>query len=430
MASTIEIPTGMSATSQINIDRSMTQGTKIFVDRKNNQRFSQTDSILENMVEFNIRLFEYLTDMGVPLKPLNYGTDDVSQFDIEEIANLGYFKYKSFTNYVAETLSEDQLKLIKSTKDTSKANGTAYDLFMKKCMPYIYIEFNKGLYFNVNVLKNGKYKNERGTAERLIFFADGLITKYQIPNQEERNNKTVGSQNLKLKDIMPNITCDVNQPSQRGKKSVLALQFLNDLYKLTFALFKDDIVAPLQITGASASKSKKQQQMDHLNDSDQILFKDKSYTKTNPETQEKTVVEFTVFDLKLLGKPDNDLQSLITNTNESNTIDPMVVDGRHINLDNIDVAFPRGVLISTWINMESVTYVPSQKHLYWNFKCYQIDVDRRYITLSTGSSGSLDIRSLCKNDETPQIFDINKSPESKAEVLPEEDDEEEDDDGN
>jgi hypothetical protein len=431
MASTLEIPTGMSATPQINIDRSMNQGTKIFVDRKNKGSFSQTDLILNNMTEFNIHLFEYLSNMGIPLKPLNYGSDELPQFNYEEIANLGYSEYKSFTNYIVDTLSEDQIKLIKSTKDTSKPNGTAYDLFVKQCMPYIYIEFNKGNWFNVNILKNGKYKNERGTGERLIFFADGLVTKYQIPNQEERNNKTVGSQNLKLKDIMPNITCDVNQPSQRGKKTVLALQFLNDLYKLTFALFKDDIVAPLQQnSGASASKTKKQQQIDHLNDSDQILFKDKSYTKTNPETQEKSVVEFTVFDLKLLGKPDNNLQSIITNTNESDTIEPMVVDGHNINLDNIDVAFPRGVLISTWINMESVTYVPSTKHLYWNFKCYQIDVDRRYITLFS-TLGSLDIRSLCKNEETPQIFDINKSPESKAEVFPDnEEDDDEDEDGN
>ena len=428
MASTLEIPTGMSATPQNNIDRSMNQGTKIFVDRKNNQRFSQTDIILQNMTEFNNRLVEYLSNIGIPLKPLNYGTDELPQFNYEEIANLGYSEYKSFTTYILENVSDDQIKLIKSTKDTSKTNGTAYDLFTKQCLPYIYIEFNKGFYFNVNVLKNGKYKNERGTGERLIFFADGLVTKYQVSNQEERNNKTVGSQNLKLKDIMPNITCDVKQPSQRGKKTVLALQFLNDIYKLTFTLFKDDIVAPLQISGPSVSKSKKQQQIDHLNDHDQILFKDKSYTKTNPETQEKSVIEYTIFDLKLLGKPDNNLQSIITNTNESDTDQPMVVDGHNINLDNIDIAFPRGVLISTWINMESVTYVPTQKHLYWNFKCYQIDVDRRYISLSTSSSCSLDIRSLCKNNETPQIFDINKSPESKADVFLNEDDDNENDD--
>lgn len=417
MASTIEISTSMSATSQpSNIDRFMNQSTKIFVDRKNNQRFSQTNSILENMIDFNLRLSKYLIDIGITLKPLNYSSDDSFQFDVDEIAELGYSGYKSFTQNITENLSDEQIKLIKSTKDTSKIDGTAYDLFVKECLPYIFIEFSKGSYFNVNVLKNGKYKNERGTGERLIFFADGLITKYQIANQEERNNKTIPNSGLKLKDVMPNITCDVKQSTIRGKKTVLALQYLNDLYKLTFELFKDEIVAPLHVSVPSKTKK---QSIIHLNDSDQVLFKDKSYTKINQETQEKMVVESTIFDLKLLGKPDNNLQSLITNTNESKTTDQMYVDGRCINLDNIDVAFPRGVLISTWINMESITYVSAGtgKHLYWNFKCYQIDVDRRYVKLSNGVSGSFDIRNLCKNEEIPEIFNIGISTENKANEL-------------
>lgn len=395
-SATMEIPTNMNTYSQSNMERFMNQSTKIFVNRRDNGRFSQTDSILQNMLEFNENFHKYLNNNGVPLNPIEYHENEKMDFD--EIAKLGYGKYKSFTKYFMENTNDEQKQLIKSTKGDC---STAYEFFLKQCMPYIFIKHNKDNYFNVNILKNGKYTTERGSGERLIFFAEGLETKYSIANQEERNSKTIGS--VKLREIMPNVTCDVVQSNSRGKRTLLVLQYLNDIYNLTFQLFKDDIVAPLP----SAPKGRKTQII-HLNDHEQVLFKDKFYTKKKQEGEKTTdeVIEFTVFDLKLLGKPDNNLQTLITNYNESET-DQMMVGGRSINLDNIDKAFPRGVLISTFINMESISYIPATKHLHWNFKCYQIDVDRRYVSLSNGSTGTFNFRGLCQNNEAPQVFNIS-----------------------
>jgi hypothetical protein len=314
-------------------------------------------------------------------------------------------------------------------KDTSKTNGSAYDSFLKECLPFICIEFNTGTYFNVNVLKNGKYKNKNGTSERLIYFANGLVTKYKISNQAERNNKVLTATSFKLKDIMPNVSCDVIQTTETGKKSVLALQYLNDIYKLTFTLFKDEIIAPLlKIPGSTKNKV-----FDYVNDSDQVLFKDKEYKKKNGEGIEDTIIEYTTLNLKLLGKPDNYLQTLITNTNETEEEDPIkdmiANDGRTINLDNIDEAFPAGVLISTWINMETVTYVSTGKALYWNFKCHKIDVDRRYIKPTYNNvNNDLHIRNLCKNNEKPEIFNIDKEGIDKHESKHDDDDDDDNDD--
>jgi hypothetical protein len=376
------------------------------LSRRENGRFSQTDAILQNMYEFNENYFKYLNEIGIPLKKIVYDEIEIQNFD--EIAKLGYSKYKSFTKYTLENTSEDQHKLIRSTKGDCL---TAYDYFLKKCLPYIYIKHNKDNYFNVNILKNGKYTTERGASERLIYFAEGLETKYQIENQEVRSLKTIGS--LKLKDIMPNVTCDVSQSSDRGKKTVLALQFLNDLYDLTFQLFKDEIVAPL----ISTQKNKpKKSEIRHLNDYDQILFKDKFYAKkTSDDGEKKTseeVIEFTVFDLKLLGKPDNNLQTLITNYNEQPDNEQMMVNGKSINLDNIDRAFLRGTYLSTFINMESITYIPLTKHLHWHFKCYQIDVDNRYISKSSSSNGTFNFKGLCKNNDVP-IFNHDSLKNNK-----------------
>jgi hypothetical protein len=418
MASTIEIPTSMGSTTQSNIERFANQSTKIFTSRRDNGRFSQTDTILQNMFEFNEKYFKYLNEIGIPLNPIVY---EIEKQDFDEIAKLGYGKYKSFTKYTMENTDEEQQKLIKSTKGEC---ATAYEFFLKQCLPYIFIKHNKDNYFNVNILKNGKYTTERGSGERLIYFAEGLETKYQIANQEERNSKTIGS--VKLREIMPNVTCDVNQSNHRGKKTILALQYLNDIYDLTFQLFKDEIVAPL----TTAPKGKKNQII-HLNDSEQVLFKDKFYTKKKQDG-EKTVdevIEFTVFDLKLLGKPDNNLQTLITNYNESDT-DQMMVNGKSINLDNIDKAFPRGVMISTFINMESITYVPATKHLHWNFKCYQIDVDRRYISLASGSTGTFNFKGLCQNNEPPQVFNISGGDSSRKEDSNHDEDDNDFDDDN
>lgn len=417
--STIEIPTSMGSSTQSNIERfANQQSTKIFTSRRDNGRFSQTDTILQNMLDFNEKYFNYLNEIGIPLNPFKYETE-TEKPDYDKITKLGYDNYKSFTKYTMENTDDEQQKLIKSTKGEC---ATAYEFFLKQCLPYIFIKHNKDNYFNVNILKNGKYTTERGSGERLIYFAEGLETKYQIANQEERNSKTIGS--VKLRDIMPNVTCDVNQSNPRGKKTILVLQYLNDIYDLTFQLFKDEIVAPL----TTAPKCKKNQII-HLNDSEQVLFKDKFYTKKKQDGDKTVdeVIEFTVFDLKLLGKPDNNLQTLITNYNESDT-DQMMVNGKSINLDNIDKAFPRGVMISAFINMESITYVPATKHLHWNFKCYQIDVDRRYISLTSGSTGTFNFKSLCQNNEPPQIFNISSGDSSRKEDSNHDDDDDFDDD--
>ncbi len=399
--STIEIPTSIAASSSDNVKSN--PNFEIFYTRRSIGKFSQTDEILDNMMDFNKLFFKYLNNLGISLEPIEY-----NDMTIDEIANLGYYKYKSLYKYIIENLTEKHRMLIKKSKDLDKNYLTAYEYFLYQCYPFIYIKYNKDNYFNVIVLKGNTYINTKGgSGERLIYFADGLETKYKMLSQDERNTKTFGS--IKLKDIMPNITCDVIQSNNRGKKTVLALQYLNDIYKLTFELFKEDIITPTILNNMTKNKKVS---IGFLNDYGEILFKNKSYTKKkqdNDPTSTDDIIEYTIFDLKLIGKPNSDLYTWFTNYNESNNADDMLINGCKINLNNINQALPRNTIISTFINMESITYVHNSKQLYLNFKCYQIDVDRRFVPPSKDLIGSFDFKTLCKrNSLTPQIYDISE----------------------
>jgi len=381
--------TGMSNTTT-NLDRFNEANTKIFVDRRNSNKFTKVDDVLENMVEFNKNLSKYLNDNDIHLNPINYSDTSDFKFDIDDIAEQGYSNYKSFNTYITENISLSDIEKIKK-------NG--YDIFMNTCFPIIKIVFNKAQYFNVIVLKNGKYTNEKGYGERLILLINEMETKYMLKNQDERD-KLVTPSGIKLKDIMPNLSFDVNQPKISGKKSILALQYIEDIYKIIFGLFKDEIIALYKESNKISSNKKLP--IDYLNSSGNILFKDNEYTKTDPETSEKTTVQYTVYELKLLGKPTNYLQTLITNYTESNPdSEMMTIYNKSINLDNIKEALPRGSLLTAFVNFESITII-SGKTLYLTNKAYQIDAVTKHIVKTNYNTTDFDykkyIQSLQKKD--------------------------------
>tara|TARA_Y100000389_G_scaffold127164_1_gene124511 strand:- start:2832 stop:4112 length:1281 start_codon:yes stop_codon:yes gene_type:complete len=405
-STTIEIEQSAGVTSSAaqsnletntNLDRFNEANTKIYVDRRNSNKFSKVKDVLDNMVTFNTNLSTFFNDIGIPLKPISYSeSSDKMKFDANDIAELGYDKYKSFTDYITENVSNDNIEEIKK-------NG--YNEFLNKCFPMCKIVFNKSQYFNVMVLKNGKYTNERGSGERFILFIDGLETKYMLNNQDERE-KSVTPTGLKLKDIMPGISFDVKQSTTCGRKSILAIQYIDDIYRLTFLLFKDELVKSYK-EGNKIPLSKKLT-VEYLNSCDKILFKDKEYIKTNQETNEKIATPFTVYELKLLGTPNNNLQTLITNYTESNT-DMMMIHGKSVNLNNIKEALPRGALLTAFVNFEAFTMVHG-KTLYPANRAYQIDVSTKHV-LTSEQNNKFDhkkfIKDLQKKDLKESFNDID-----------------------
>ena len=266
------------------------------------------------------------------------------------------------------------------------------------------ISFHKQLYFNIVINKNGKYTTEKGMGERLILLLENIETKYNLINQEERNTTTTYT-GIKLKDIMPSLVFDVKQPTLRGKLSMLSLLYIDDLYRLSFLLFKEDIIKKYK-EGNKLPLNKKVT-IQHLNAFDKILFKNREFFKYNSETDEKEAFDYNYYELKLLGKPENNLQSLITNYTETDG-DVMKVNGRDVNLDNIKEAIPRNSLCTCFVNLESLVLV-SGKQLYITNKAYQIDVNRSNCNTSLNNNKTFDFKQHVKSMSNVEYHKLNNT---------------------
>tara|TARA_B110000263_G_scaffold46481_1_gene38570 strand:- start:435 stop:1730 length:1296 start_codon:yes stop_codon:yes gene_type:complete len=407
MTETIDLST-LNNNSKGNMERFKEGNTDIFVSRRNQKRFSTIDDVLSNFTEFNKNLTDYLKNIGLDLPQL-YDSDENHDIEFHNYSKNGCENYKSFTDYLQNKLSSSDLEKITNNISNNYKNG--YESFLYNCFPFIMISFHRQQYFNVLVNKNGKYVTPKGSGERLVLLLENMSSKWSLTNQEERNNQTTYT-GIKLRDIMPSLVFDINQSTERGQLSMLALLYIEDIYKLSFLLFKDEIIKKYK--EGNKIPLKKKIEMVHLNNCDKVLFKQREYMKTNPDTDEKEAVEIIYYELKLLGKPDNYLQTLITNYTEDDNNDVMKINNSDVNLDNIKEAIPKNSLCTCFINLESICLVGG-KQLYMTNKAYQMDVNRKHSMENTGGNKTFDFRQHIKTMKNVEYHKINDEDDVEKE---------------
>lgn len=384
----------------------------VFDKRKKNGMFSKKEHIIENLKEFRTNLMSYMNDtLGI-------------SFKVEEIATVdGIYNPKDYVSFSTafEGLNPEQIELFKSK--------TSYDDFVNLCHPFIYIKYNKEFYFNVYVTRkeHHKHTSNKYYGERLLLFLDGLKTKFKVMNTQERSTVT----SINLSNIMPKIAFDLHQQESKGALSILALQYLDDLFCMTMNLYMSDIMQPM-LDNKYKRKNFDVSTVKCKNDSEMRLFTIRSYIPKNGD--DKTVQTYTVWEaklkeVKLNGSTEMNLSTLVTNFNESKTGKQMILkDNKSVDLDNIDEALPRGSLVSMFVSFESLFYSSSQKAIYWVSKCWHIDVDRRHLynadaTFDPTLFLNADTREVEKYKLTPRISNAGGSYEEESDYGIEIDDE-------
>lgn len=256
----------------------------------------------------------------------------------------------------------------------------------------IKIEYSgNGGYFNINRLHNGKYNK--------LFMI--VLSNLQLAFPPVNDPKLGANIGCRVIDRLPE---DADETLSDMYNSIITMKIVSDLYLTTMHIFKKDIIGSHINNIVGNKKNTRKSSPLSLNDiqieDDDFIFKEKEIQRTNNTTNEDdSPLILKHVRIKLLTEE----QKILTVCNDNVTGEEL-----EITYDNINSYFTKGSKIMVFLNLSTVSFVPSLSTLFLSNKAFQIYVDTERSIINENDKYDI-LRNNIMKSKTPLVFNMNEN---------------------
>tara|TARA_B110000259_G_scaffold68440_1_gene80674 strand:- start:16179 stop:17399 length:1221 start_codon:yes stop_codon:yes gene_type:complete len=396
--------------------------TEYNIKRIENNNYINLDDIFDNMNMFKANLIEYFKLAG----------DYIIDIPKEECDDDG--NYISIFKCIKEQLGGENEKIKKYKKD----DMSAYKTFCQYCKPIYKInlpseseKFNKGgqNIYKTDTLVKGKYdSNTRGNVGIMLRLED-LTTKWRCSN---KYNDDEISANPALKTdsngYPSTISFDTDKQKEKlGIKSIHALKYIDDIYKISVYFFSTDIFT-------KHLKKNGQLNFNIDDDDDNISFIIKNKKVSIKDDDRKVIGEelVSLYDPKLIT---DENMNLLTNISNIIEYQKNKIEMPELKSSNLSIILPADSKITLlFVVMDLVTIF--QNKAWSNNRIIKMDVDRSNCKDLMDDNNNkfndaeylLKRNGLSKEDKKEEVIDIVDANKENSGDSDSDDDDDDDED--
>lgn len=302
-------------------------------------------TVIKSMSRFFKQFNNFMIENGIDRQFNDITTNTNLNSSYEDILNSYQEdkKYVHKSHIIMTEMTPEEIKILQAI---------SYDTFIEKCYPYFKVTLKQAHskdsqkpqpfpYINVNVLD----KNSKKYIHPMLLYITKCKPFYNFDYDIEKLSFT------------PNITFDNKQMTIEGREAMLALEYLEDLYRISFFLFSKTMLSTANITGV------KKLPLPDVTGRDNVLFK---YVNDSDSFKDYKDTESLKISFKLYAY-ENTEDSTLFKYRESLTSNKLeTLEINKSNVSSLKGKITKNTDIDAILNISTIVKSTSEPKYYWS----------------------------------------------------------------